>query len=256
MPVISIKEYAKNNNISYEAVRQQVVRYADELGDHLIKEGRQQFLDEEAVAFLDARRQKNPVVIYQAAKDERIEELEAENGNLLKQLTLTQGMLIEEQRQLAEIKDKAGNIMRLEAEATSLKEAAKASEERHKQDIESLEGIHQRDLQGIRDLHAEAIRLKDDQISTKDAEIRDAKDKIQQQVEELKIAAARVAEVEQDKQDLRDDLDVAARRLVKIRAKTEELASAKWWQRKRIFRELRDLQGQAERSKKNRHEDD
>ena len=37
---------AKQNNISYEAVRKQVARYKDELKGHLIKEGRQQFLDE------------------------------------------------------------------------------------------------------------------------------------------------------------------------------------------------------------------
>lgn len=83
MNVISIKDYAKQNNISYEAVRQQVVRYKKELEGHLIKDGRQQFLDEEAVSFLDAKRQKNPVAIIQMDKDERIENLERENKNLL-----------------------------------------------------------------------------------------------------------------------------------------------------------------------------
>lgn len=75
MNVITLNDYAKQHNISYEAVRQQVVRYASELEGHLIKDGRQQFLDEEAVAFLDAKRQKNPVVIIQQNKDEEIEEL-------------------------------------------------------------------------------------------------------------------------------------------------------------------------------------
>lgn len=83
MNVISLKEYAKQNNISYEAVRQQVVRYADELGEHLIRDGRQQFLDEEAVTFLDAKRQKNPVTIIQMDKDEQIETLRQEKETLL-----------------------------------------------------------------------------------------------------------------------------------------------------------------------------
>lgn len=83
MNVISIKEYARNCNVSYEAVRQQVVRYAIELEGHVIKDGRQQLLDEEAVAFLDARRAKNPIVIHQADKDAELEELRQERSNLL-----------------------------------------------------------------------------------------------------------------------------------------------------------------------------
>lgn len=83
MNVISLKDYAVQKNISYEAVRQQVVRYKDELGSHVIRDGRQQFLDEEAVAFLDAKRQKNPVAIIQQNKDERIEELEDQVKQLL-----------------------------------------------------------------------------------------------------------------------------------------------------------------------------
>lgn len=83
MNVVTLRDYAKNNNISYEAVRKQVVRYADELGDHIIRDGRQQFLDEEAVAFLDAKRQKNPVAIIQQDKDDTIRDLERENKALL-----------------------------------------------------------------------------------------------------------------------------------------------------------------------------
>ncbi len=83
MTIITLKDYAKQNNISYEAVRQQVARYKDELGTHIIKDGRQQFLDEEAVAFLDERRQKSPVAIIQMDKDEELEGLRRENKNLL-----------------------------------------------------------------------------------------------------------------------------------------------------------------------------
>lgn len=78
MNVITLRDYARQNNISYEAVRKQLVRYKDELGDHIIRDGRQQFLDEEAVAFLDGKRQKNPVAIIHQDKDERIEALQNE----------------------------------------------------------------------------------------------------------------------------------------------------------------------------------
>lgn len=87
MTVISLKEYAKLNNVTYEAVRQQVNRYAGDLGEHIIKDGRQQFLDEDAVAFLDSKRQKNPVVIVQQDKDEQIRDLENEIKRLLAERT-------------------------------------------------------------------------------------------------------------------------------------------------------------------------
>lgn len=84
MKLISLKDYAKMKNITYEAVRKSVVRYREELEGHIIVEGKTQYLDEYAVAFLDEKRQKNPVVIIQESKDERIAALEAENAELLR----------------------------------------------------------------------------------------------------------------------------------------------------------------------------
>ena len=81
--MISLKEYAKKKNVSYEAVRKQVNRYREDLGTHLVKTDRTQFLDEEAEAFLDARRAANPVVVVEQEKDDKIKELERQNINLL-----------------------------------------------------------------------------------------------------------------------------------------------------------------------------
>jgi chromosome segregation ATPase len=86
MALTTLKDYAENNGITYEAIRQQVARYREELGDHIVKDGRQQFLDDYAVAFLDDRRAKNPVVVYNASKDEEIERLKAENAQLLRKV--------------------------------------------------------------------------------------------------------------------------------------------------------------------------
>lgn len=131
MNVITLRDYAKQNNISYEAVRKQVVRYQDELAGHLIRDGRQQFLDEEAVAFLDARRQKNPVAIIQIEKDEKIEQLENENKFLLQKLTAVQDALLAEKdktdKLLAEKKDE---IALLEADNEAARaEVAKANKD-------------------------------------------------------------------------------------------------------------------------------
>lgn len=115
MNVVTLRDYAKQNNISYEAVRKQVVRYKKELDGHLIRDGRQQFLDEEAVAFLDAKRQKNPVAIIQMDKDETIEELKA-------QLDMAKNKIIDLQEQRDQLKDEK-HVLELENAKIALLEA-------------------------------------------------------------------------------------------------------------------------------------
>lgn len=116
MNVVTLRDYAKQNNISYEAVRKQVVRYKKDLEGHLIKDGRQQFLDEEAVAFLDAKRQKNPVAIIQMDKDETIEGLESENKMLLQKLAWVQDELLKAKDENNNLKLENAKIALLEAE--------------------------------------------------------------------------------------------------------------------------------------------
>ena len=79
----SIKEYAKRNNVSYEAVRRQVERYKSDLEGHVSVVGRTRYLDEYATDFLDRKRSTNPVVIIQADKDDLIEQLKREKEQLL-----------------------------------------------------------------------------------------------------------------------------------------------------------------------------
>ena len=134
MTVITLRDYAKKNNISYEAVRKQVVRYQEELAGHLIKDGRQQFLDEEAVAFLDARRQKNPVAIIQIGKDEKIEQLDEENKILLQQLATVQDKLLREKEKTeALLNEKNAQMALLEADNEAARaKVAKAEENAQK----------------------------------------------------------------------------------------------------------------------------
>ena len=82
--VITIKDYAKDKGISYEAVRKQVKRYAtDELKDHIVVQGRTQLLDEYAVDFLNQKRNESPIIIQEQSKDEELERLKEENKQLL-----------------------------------------------------------------------------------------------------------------------------------------------------------------------------
>ena len=94
--MISIKDYAKARGVSYEAVRQQVVRYASRdvegfrLADHITKVDRTQYLDDEGAAFLDMRRAKNPVIIQQEERGETVELLRARIDELQTRLIAAQ----------------------------------------------------------------------------------------------------------------------------------------------------------------------
>lgn len=113
--MISIKDYAKTHGISYEAVRQQVSRYAGReidgfrLADHITKIDRTQYIDDEGAAFLDARRAKNPVIIQQEERDETIERLRAQVGEL-------QARLIAEQDRYIRLMDEKHSIEMREQE--------------------------------------------------------------------------------------------------------------------------------------------
>ncbi len=133
--MVSFKDYAKNNGVSYEAVRQQVARYRDEIGDHIVKKGKTQYLDEEAVSFLDNKRKENPIILLERNKDEEIERLTEENKALLVQLTSVQNRLIESLPQIAQ----AEQSIRLFEAKEAMNEAQKVQIENQQEKIERLE---------------------------------------------------------------------------------------------------------------------
>lgn len=77
--MITIREYAASRNVTYEAVRRRVDRYADKLGEHVVMKGNTRFLDDKAVEFLDETGKKMPIAIVNEAITE-------ENENLRKQI--------------------------------------------------------------------------------------------------------------------------------------------------------------------------
>lgn len=81
--MVTIRQLAENSNISYEAARQQVTRYKEELGEHLVYKGKTRFLDEEAVSILQKIKETNPVSMMNAEKDNKIKQLESDKEKLL-----------------------------------------------------------------------------------------------------------------------------------------------------------------------------
>ena len=98
--MITIKDYAKQKGVSYEAIRKQIKRYDAELEGHLIKQNRFLMLDDEAVQFLDGKRSENPVIVYEQNKDEELEQLRQENKMLLIQMHTVQDQLGKVQQKL------------------------------------------------------------------------------------------------------------------------------------------------------------
>lgn len=100
LQMVTLREYAKSKNISYEAVRKQVNRYKKDLEGHIIKEKRTQYLDDDAVAFLDSKRVESPIIVAEIEKDEEIQRLHNENKNLLIKVAQLQDDLLKEKDQV------------------------------------------------------------------------------------------------------------------------------------------------------------
>jgi len=98
--MITIKDYAKQKGVAYEAIRKQIKRYEDELEGHLVKQNRFLMLDDEAVRFLDSKRSENPVIVYEQNKDEELEQLRKENKVLLIQMNTVRDQLGKVQQKL------------------------------------------------------------------------------------------------------------------------------------------------------------
>lgn len=91
----TIKEFAINNGISYEAVRKQIKRFEkNSLRGHIIRKGRTQYLDDYAVSFLEERRKNDPIMILNS--ENAIKKLMDENKALLEKVTELQDLLLQE----------------------------------------------------------------------------------------------------------------------------------------------------------------
>ncbi len=137
--MVSIRDYAKMNNVSYEAIRQQVKRYEDELNGHIIKQNRTQYLDDAAVDILDQHRKENPVVVMEVGKDEEIKRLQEENKNLLVKVAAQADKISQLNEELKEKTEQMTSLFLENKEKTLLLEQKNDQEEEIKQLKEELD---------------------------------------------------------------------------------------------------------------------
>ena len=170
MELITIKQYAESQNVTYEAVRKQIVRYADDLKDHIARKGRTQYLDTWAVEFLTKRRRENPVILLSQDKDEAIETMKQEIESLKAQLMTAQNELLKSQDErlkaqdrIIELQDEAKKTLEDRARYTALLEDNEAKAKRLKEaedrEAELTRQVEERDGQ-IRTIQTETDDLR------------------------------------------------------------------------------------------------
>lgn len=120
----TIKEYAHKCGVSYEAVRQQVRRYAEDLEGHVQKNGRTLVLDEWAEDFLDGKRQGNPVVVAQTDLQQQLQQLRDENKALLIKVADQADKLAGAYKQVSDLQQQALQLPAAQKEAEDAKQEA------------------------------------------------------------------------------------------------------------------------------------
>lgn len=168
----TIRDYARDHGISYEAVRAQLARYRKDLAGHIVTNGRTMHLDDYAVRFLDAKRRGNPVAIRSEEKHAEHENLKAQVDALKSELLAAQAKIIELQsadRLLIEAKAKCDLL--IEAGTEKQKEidtlrtdlsAARQSAEQLRTDLQAAKADTDRALEELRAARTEADRARTD----------------------------------------------------------------------------------------------
>jgi chromosome segregation ATPase len=190
--MITVKEFAKKQHRSVQAIYQSIDRYKLQLEGHIKKVGRTSYLDDEAVAFLEAKREQNPVVVYQQDKDEELELLR-KNADVMK-------------AKIAELQEKVNKSQEdyIALQAENAKLLALPAETEKKLAVAEVE-----------------LKNATEKIEEKDQKISEQKGEIEAQAAQLKTA---LDDAERQKQDFQKEIDRLTEELRIESSKT-------WWQK-------------------------
>lgn len=206
----TIREYAAEKGVSYEAVRRQVARYSAELEGHIEKRGKTQILDDFAVAFLDEHRAGGALAVYKADAASELKRLQKENKELSDEL---RGVY----RENAMLSQVAAENAKLLAEAKQTQLALTAAE----RDKQLLEGF-------VADAKAEIATLTGEKAQAEEMARLEAK-AAQEARNELTAARQEVTEVAQRAAESarREAEEKAANELTQERQKHQEELDAR-----------------------------
>ena len=126
--MITIKDYANNHNVSYEAVRKQLRRYADQLEGHITRKNRTQYLDEYAEQFLTEKRQQSVVIVREQAREDELEALRKEVSDLRFRLMSATETIMKNQEKIIELQDERAELLLEKSKQAHLLETARERE--------------------------------------------------------------------------------------------------------------------------------
>ena len=143
------KDYASERGSTTQAVYQLIDNHKVELNEYIVKQGRTRFLLPEAEKILDSYRNKAQIVIEKQDRMDEIEQLKAENKNLLLKIA-TQAdkiaMLAEEAKNNAVLIAEANANTKLLEDRTKELEEVKSNRDKAEAELEQYRnaGIFQR----------------------------------------------------------------------------------------------------------------
>lgn len=194
--MITVKEFAKKQHRSVQAIYQSIDRYKLQLEGHITKVGRTSYLDDEAVAFLETKREQNPVVIYQQDKDEELERLR-QNADVMKaKIAELQEAVNNSQKEYIALQKENARLLALPADTA--KKLAVAEIE---------------------------LKNANEKLQEREKEIEEQKGELEARATQFKIA---LEDAEKQRQEIRDDYQKQIDRL------NEELrieSNKTWWQK-------------------------
>ena len=94
----TIADIAKDQKVSYQAIRKLILKYQDQLEGHIITKSRVRYLDQWATDFIIQKRRNSPLVVVSDDKSATIEKLEAENESLKAKIFEMQEQMLEAQK--------------------------------------------------------------------------------------------------------------------------------------------------------------
>ena len=128
MELVTLKQFADDQGITYEAVRRQVIRHADKLQGHIVKKNRTQYLDDEAVKILKDRRRESPIVLQTIDQSEEIDRLTDQIESLKAQLMTAQNELLKEKDRIISLQGELREGIEERAKYAALLEDAQDKE--------------------------------------------------------------------------------------------------------------------------------
>lgn len=188
MDFITMREYAQQKGVTYEAIRRQVAKYGDELRGHIVTRDRTKYLDEYAQDFLSDRRRLSPVVVKVEDNMEELEDLRKDVESLRAKLALAQDELLKSQNRVIALQDERTALIESAAKYTTLLEDHAALKDQLTESDRLREEAEAREAEGrekLEELRRESDREIGDLKRERDEIRREASEQAQKADQEL-----------------------------------------------------------------------